>query len=154
MNLIRPAAALLLAVAAASVSAQTFGLHLASVHAPHAPNMNEVNPGLYVTTKDGWTAGFYRNTWRRTTVYGGRTFNVIGPVDATLGLHTGYKRELVPTAPFCQDGVEYHNQWQGRDKHTVGPMAALSVRVPVSLPVRPRLTWAPGVFHLSVEGDF
>lgn len=154
MNLIRPVAALLLSVAAASASAQTFGLHLASAHAPREANMNEVNPGLYVITKDGWTGGFYRNTWRRTTVYGGRTFNVLGPIDATLGLHTGYQRRLVPTAPFCQDGVEYHYQWQGVDKHKVGLLAALSWRVPVPLPVQPRLTLAPGVLHLSVEGDF
>jgi hypothetical protein len=146
--------AALLAAACSAVSAQTFGVHLASVHAPHAPNMNEVNPGLYAITDAGWTAGFYRNTWRRTTVYGGRTFSVFGPLDATLGLASGYKRELVSTAPFCQDGVTYTKQWQGHDTHSVGLLAVLSLRVPMALPVQPRLSWAPGVLHLSIEGRF
>lgn len=50
------------------------GLHLGSQHYPQR-GQNNVNPGLYVRTADGWTAGAYHNSHRKLSAYVGRTWD-------------------------------------------------------------------------------
>lgn len=40
----------------------TVGLHLVSHHFPQRDYQNNTNPGIYVRTESGLTAGIYRNT--------------------------------------------------------------------------------------------
>lgn len=115
----------------------TVGLHAASHHWP-ARDYSNINPGAYVRTTEGWTAGFYRNSLRRVSVYAGRTFSTqLGVVEAsiTLGAISGYDRRV--------------------------PLLAVpSVAVPVGA-ARVRLAVVPraekegaAVLHLSVERSF
>jgi len=95
-----PRVALAVLVTAAALSASlparalTFGLHLASVHVP-ARHFNNVNPGLYVRTDAGWTAGAYENSLRRTSAYVGYTWEH-GRFAVTGGAVTGYAEKVQP----------------------------------------------------------
>ena len=78
-------------------SAQTFGLHVGSYH--DKPGFNNVNPGAYVRFANGVTAGFYRNSIDRDSVYVGYTAErFIGPVGfaVTAGAITGYRHDVLP----------------------------------------------------------
>ncbi|HZE91316.1 MAG TPA: hypothetical protein VE029_06345 [Rhizobacter sp.] len=86
------AAILALSALAASARADTIGLHVASQHFPEK-NFNNFNPGLYYRTDAGWTAGFYRNSLRRESVYGGYTWSYAG-IELTTGLVTGYQHKV------------------------------------------------------------
>lgn len=88
-------------------SAQTVGLHAVSAH-QHG-GMNNVNPGLYIRHDNGITAGFYRNSYRRESVYIGYTTEVRrGPVSAalTIGAVTGYP--AAPIMALAVPSVAYH----------------------------------------------
>ena len=123
--------AVLLVMAASGAQAQTVGLHLGSWHS--APGFNNVNPGLYLRTADGWTLGAYRNSYRVTTAYAGRTWETAGDglrVSVTAGLATGYA-----------------HPW----------LVAPSASIPLG-PVRARIVVIPGIgqgqasaAHLTVE---
>lgn len=52
--------------------AQTIGLHTVSRH-EHS-GMNNTNPGLYYRADNGFTAGFYRNSYREQSAYLAWTF--------------------------------------------------------------------------------
>lgn len=89
--------------------ADTIGLHTVSIHGKSQYDMtkdrgtaretkryvdyNNVNPGLYYV-HNGWTAGFYRNSYDRNTVYAGYTFEsdeyLRVRAVATVALATGY----------------------------------------------------------------
>lgn len=89
------------------------GLHLATYH-DNGPYEN-FNPGIYVA-HNNWTAGFYHNSTRQTTAYGGyswwwRAPRVVGldSVALTAALATGYPNKidgtdisliLIPSARF------------------------------------------------------
>jgi hypothetical protein len=81
-------------VAAPPADAATVGVHLASVHLPQR-DFNNTNPGLYLRTDAGWTAGAYRNSLRRTSAYAGYTMEW-GPVAVTGGIVTGYAETVQP----------------------------------------------------------
>ncbi|AKJ28770.1 hypothetical protein AAW51_2079 [Caldimonas brevitalea] len=88
---------MILALLCGTASAETtFGLHVASKHVPQRDQSN-VNPGLYAITDSGWTVGGYRNSWRKLSVYAGKTWTLAeaGPVslDLTLGAVTGYRTQ-------------------------------------------------------------
>lgn len=151
------AIALLLATAA---HAQTFGLHLASVHLPARPDQNNVNPGFYLKTEDGLTVGIYRNTLRRTSVYAGLTAEA-GPFALTLGVTSGYqkKRRAVSCESINMKGN--HCWWDtGSSRGALQPFLSPSVRLPQVAGITPRISFMPGfgvssnVLHLSVEGSF
>lgn len=80
--------------AAPCAMAQTFGLHLVSHHAP-AKIYNNTNPGVYYRTPEGWTAGIYRNSLSRTSVYAGYTWK-FGQLDVTTAAVTGYFHTVQP----------------------------------------------------------
>lgn len=90
-------AAALLAVSGAAGAQTTIGVHLGSHHWPDLPAYSNANPGIYVRTAEGWTAGVYRNSLRRTSVYAGRTFgtDVRGfELALTVGAISGYDRKV------------------------------------------------------------
>ncbi len=89
-------ALLALAVMAMAPNAQagTIGLHVASHHAP-AKNYNNSNPGIYYRNDEGWTAGAYRNSLRKDSVYAGYTWK-FGALDVTTAGVTGYFDKVQP----------------------------------------------------------
>jgi hypothetical protein len=95
----RIAALLIAALAGASgaqaqTQAHTFGLHLVSYHEPDK-TYNNTNPGMYYRHPDGWTAGFYRNSVRRDSIYAGYTLKY-GIFDVTVAGVTGYFDKVQP----------------------------------------------------------
>jgi hypothetical protein len=90
------AVALAAAVPGAHAQAQThtFGLHLVSYHEPDK-TYNNTNPGLYYRHPDGWTAGFYRNSVRRDSIYVGYTWKY-GIFDITTAGVSGYFHKVQP----------------------------------------------------------
>lgn len=84
-----------------ATAAWVLGLHLATYHsAPtyrdHRTDVpfNNVNPGLYVVAPNGLTAGFYRNSYRRDSVYVGWSYRAptkVGEFGLTVGAVTGYE---------------------------------------------------------------
>jgi len=102
----------LLAVVAVTVMASctaqpavagTLGLHIGSQHIPNK-DYNNFNPGAYYRTDEGWTVGGYRNSYKRSSVYGGHTWER-GDYGLTAGAITGYNDGLmlmvVPTYKFA-----------------------------------------------------
>lgn len=75
------------------LTAVVLGLHLFSFHS--APGFNDVNPGVYAQFDNGVTVGTYFNSERRQTFYAGKTFNLYGPIDLTVGVITGYSAASV-----------------------------------------------------------
>ena len=125
------------------IESLVLGVHLVSVHMPAEPHHNNVNAGIYVRA-DGWTAGTYRNTLRRQSVYFGRQFDV-GFVSLGVGLISGYRKECAGSACY------------GETAHRWSPMLAPSVALPRVAGIVPRVWVIPGfansasVVHLSVE---
>lgn len=79
---------------ATGAAAGTIGFHVASHHAP-AKSYNNSNPGIYYRHDEGWTAGVYRNSLRRTSVYAGYTWK-FGALDITTAGVTGYFDKVQP----------------------------------------------------------
>lgn len=109
------------------------GVHLASAHIPAPEGINNFNPGVYIQA-DGWTAGAYRNSYRRPSLYLGHTLSW-GPASLFLGAVTGYHKPVLPLVAPSLAGPSYEG-W------------------------RPRLTLIPRfkenrttVLHLSVEKE-
>ncbi len=85
----------------------TFGLHLVSYHSP-VKTYNNTNPGAYYRHPDGWTAGFYRNSVRRDSIYVGYTWKY-GILDVTTAGVSGYFHKVQPLlVPSVSLGT-----WQG-----------------------------------------
>lgn len=121
-----------------SAHAQTMGLHIASAH-EHG-GFNGVNPGVYVRLDSGWTAGIYRNSMERTSVYAGFTLETgTRPLSAaiTLGCITGYNASVTP---LVVPSVAYH-------------FGSNAVRVGF-IPRPPGLGGASSALHLMVEHHF
>ncbi|MBC7993646.1 MAG: hypothetical protein H7Z15_10430 [Rhizobacter sp.] len=96
MSYLTRIALLALAVMAMAPSTQagTIGFHVASHHAP-AKNYNNANPGIYYRNDEGWTAGAYRNSLRKYSVYAGYTWK-FGVLDVTTAGVTGYFNTVQP----------------------------------------------------------
>jgi hypothetical protein len=88
------ALAVVLALSAPASGADTFGLHLASVHTP-ARHFNNTNPGVYYRSDDGWTVGGYHNSLRNPSVYAGYSWQY-GAFALTAGGVTGYQDAVQP----------------------------------------------------------
>jgi len=63
----------------------TIGIHTVSRHNPDY-NFANFNPGAYVVTDKGWTAGTYANSYSRMTYYAGWTTPEWNRLSATLAL--------------------------------------------------------------------
>ncbi len=77
--------------------AQVIGVHIATYH--DSGKWSDFNPGVYVRTEDGLTAGIYRNSIRKTSVHAGYTWSrphAWGDVSLTAGVVTGYAQTLGP----------------------------------------------------------
>lgn len=148
--------ALLLASGAAQAQT-TIGLHLASHHFEQRDYQRNFNPGIYVRTEDGWTAGVYRNTLGRTSVYGGYTIG--DQVALTVGVVSGYqiRHEWAPPLPGgqCSNGPPPCYRELGTSHHALNLMVAPSVRLgPARVSFIPGLGNASSVLHLSIERRF
>jgi hypothetical protein len=111
------AAAVLMAASVAQ--AQTFGVHLGSVHVP-AKSLNSFNPGAYVRMHNGFTAGGYLNSYRKFSAYAGWTWTLAesGPwsLDVTAALASGYPKGRVVAGlrPIVMPSVAYGDDWRVR----------------------------------------
>lgn len=153
-------AALLLA---GSAQAQTVGLHLGSVHVPRRADQQDFNPGFYFKAEDGLTAGIYRNTIGRTSVYAGYTADA-GPFSLTAGLITGYQHHANCITAWIGGPPAKLGQVCGTSRGSQGAVTAFlnpSMRLPIVLGLTPRLTlvppWCRGdvtTLHLSIERGF
>lgn len=108
----------------------TLGLHLMSHHLPERDGLSDINPGVYVLTERGITAGVLRNSLGRLSVYGGWSTD-IGPFSLTLG------------------AMRYSRP----DSYTVLPLAIPSYKVTenVRLSLIPSVRGSAALVHLSVE---
>ena len=162
-----------------SASATTVGLDTFSHHFPSKDFQDNSNFGLYFKLDNGFTAGAYHNTLRRTSVYAGWTWNIAGPVDLTVGLISGYQKKV--TGKEWIDGIPTNNPvvvgsavyqyttydhsvisptYTGYSSAALTPMAMPSVRLPEFKGIVTRLSFIPGVdhsasvLHLSFEKKF
>lgn len=136
------------------------GLHLMSAHLPERPGQNNINPGIYAVA-DGWTAGTYRNTLRRQSVYFGYQFDAPNtPFSLTIGAVSGYhitKTPIVRSDKACvhrTQGDGCDSLWiEGISRRKWMPMVVPSMHFgPARLWLMPQPSGA--VLHLSVEREF
>lgn len=116
---------------ASAAHAQTVGLHLGSWHSE--PGYNNANPGVYVRLENGLTAGAYRNSFRKTSVYAGWTWqaDIAGFRPAiTAGLISGYRHPflVVPSIAAPEIGsvrlrVAYVPRLDPKGAHVIHLMA-------------------------------
>lgn len=86
---------LVCALFGSSALADTVGVHVGSWHSK--PGYENRNPGAYWRSDAGLTAGAYRNSYGRTSVYGGATVQTEGALcfALTAALFTGYPQRRV-----------------------------------------------------------
>lgn len=149
----------------------TFGLHTGSVHAPDKSYLRNTNPGVYLR-QGAWQGGIFRNSYGRTSVYGGGVLS-IGALDLMAGLATGYDKRCSQQTTVTTETIDTPNgqvtvmvrdtvlDCKGWSRHRIAPLAALSWAPAIDvLGARPRLSFMPGfrdtssLFHLSLEGEF
>ena len=168
-------AAVVLAAISPAWAQPVMGLHTASWHST-AAGQDGANGGVYLRTGD-WTAGTYRNSLGRPSVYLARTWGVRG-WDVAVGAITGYQRRLEPAAclpAFLAHGYSMEfalrvqaehgptgcSVWRGHGRR-VEPLVAFSHALPAIGDVVPRITYVPArlgagasdVLHLSIERSF
>ena len=185
----RSARCLLLLSACAALAVEckasevVFGVHTFSIHSPQRNQQND-NFGLYGRYGQ-WAAGGYRNSHDRNTFYGGYEFNLLrgqyGELGLLIGAASGYQVRCSTTATYVPAKVEIETRPNGEISKTTTPaqitktescagfsrgfltaLGALSYAPNFwpSIPVRPRLSFMPGlgktssVYHLSIEGAF
>lgn len=113
-------------------TALAIGLHLGTYHFDRDREYNNFNPGVYAMC-DGWTAGYYRNSFHRNTVYAGYTVGR-GVFALTVAAATGYRRGV-------KVGGEY-----------VSAMVVPSVKLGAArIGVVPPVGRVDGGVHLSLE---
>lgn len=139
------------------LTALTIGLHMGTMHSE--PGLNSTNPGLYVKTEAGWTAGGYFNSFRRPSLYVGKTFETENKTWAlTVGAVTGYSdvKASQVTYSHChvvesidpntgRVGVLCSRDAIGRGSNSIRPMIVPSVRVPIQGDYALRMTFVPRV---------
>lgn len=156
----------------ARAEAITAGLHIGSLHLPAKSYLRDFNTGLYAR-QGVWQGGVFRNSYGRTSVYGGAVLPIAG-VELMLGLATGYDKRcaeqtvVTTETTVAPDGQIYRRttrstvlDCKGWSRHRVAPLAALSWAPRIeALPVRPRLSVMPGIgdaswlAHLSLEREY
>lgn len=78
------------------------GLHLMTWHSQ--PGFNGINPGVYIKTESGLTAGAYYNSERHWSAYAGMTFHLHERFDVTVGGVTGYSARSI--SPLIIPSIE------------------------------------------------
>ncbi len=105
----------------------TLGLHLMTAHA--ASGYESVTPGIYIRHESGLTAGAYRNSIKRPSLYAGYTFETADKRWAlTVGAVTGYEKRCRIDRFEHEGGIATVPRCSG---HTgkVGPLIAPSVKL-------------------------
>lgn len=149
------------------------GLHVVSYHfedgkqAADSLGWNNYNYGLYARWDNGVTAGFYKNSLFRWSVYAGYTLesapfaSLLGAkLGLTVGMVSGYDRVVDSAHPGAR--LEYRCEsacvWTPV-KSTILPMVVPSVALPIGerLSVRAALVYQPQqpvAAHFTVETRF
>lgn len=136
------------------------GLHMASYHfqpATYYPQ-NNVNPGVYAEC-DGWTAGAYRNTLDRPSVYAGYTWHR-GSLGLSAGAVSGYQRREGVGAAYCPPTSRGDPSacwgWRGGSKSALSPMVVPHLTLgPARLWFIPKVHGTESaVIHLSLQSQF
>lgn len=141
------------------IAEMVIGLHLASLHSPSPWKLSGENPGLYLKTEEGWTAGGYRNSYGRLSLYAGKTFETEDKRWAlTVGGISGYQRISGPAA--CGENevnTRSHICQRPGTKGAIGPLVIPSVRLGDDN-LALRISYAPKVekrsahaLHFSLE---
>lgn len=147
---------LVAAVVPQRAHADTWGLHIASVHVPQRGE-RDINPGLYWRSDDGITLGGYRNSLGRASVYAGLTIES-GPWALTAGVLYGYQAQTSCTrsAEWYGGFIAHCDTGPGSSTKFV-PLFAPSVRLPGAWGWSPRLILMPPyrgsatAINLSIE---
>lgn len=145
------------------------GLHLHTVHVgdesekPPALRNQDHTPGLFVRMPE-WsllgaepTAGIYRNSLGRTSVYGGLTWQTESKrLAASLALASGYQYRRVTGQRACGAGYVADCWWDhGSTKHRLMPIGALSIAFPETRPFllggTARVLWIGKGVSLALE---
>jgi len=85
----------------------TMGLNLATYHAKRDAGYEEFNPGVFARSGE-WSAGVYRNSVGRWSIHVERTWpRVIGPIDVSVGIVTGYP--MAPVMPLVFPSMRIEN---------------------------------------------
>ena len=63
-----------------------------------------VNPGVYVQTTEGYSAGVYRNSECAITIHVGKTIASSGPFQIDVGLMHGYSKAVI--VPYILPSVK------------------------------------------------
>lgn len=72
------------------------GIHLATYHFNREEKYQNFNPGVSIECNN-YQFGSYYNSHKKTSVYGAYNIKrLVGPIDLSLGLVTGYKMPLTP----------------------------------------------------------
>lgn len=157
-----------------SAEAWVIGLHLLSMHAQPTDGWETEyrtsTPGVYVKAPVGVlggdvTAGIFRNSIGRTSVYLGQTWTTAdGRWSLLVGGVTGYeRREWVGKNESCERHGRHidDGQWcqvsSGQGRSRIQPMLVPSYAAPAMWGMTPRISVAlSGVpaLHLSLEESF
>jgi hypothetical protein len=134
------------ALAHAQFTPEVIGVHVGSQHFgsnKYAPpdGYNNFNPGLYVRWHNGLTAGFYRNSLYKPSVYAGWTFTEpwLQMFSLTVGFVSGYEVKyttatlhegctgFVDAGGFCRGSAGTFEE-STQIKRRIRPLIAPSVR--------------------------
>lgn len=145
------------------IASLVLGVHLATAHFDQTPEVPAAqtqgfNPGIYVITEAGFTAGVLRNSLGRFGAYAGWSLP-LGPLDLTLGAVYGYQKKDVYGYDACsaelrRQGATYCVYDLGKSHAVLSPLIGLSYAPRWDWPVRPRITLMPAGVHLSLEKEF
>jgi hypothetical protein len=155
----------------------TVGLHTISAHIPQRTQSN-VNPGAYLRTASGVEGGFYRNSWRRPSLYVSQQFDLVsgsyGSLGVQVGLVSGYQKRCTVTQTTTGEVVDSktittdipaqtntRTECSGFSRGAITPLAGFAYASPVEvMGFRPRVQFVPpitksrAVFHLTIEKTF
>lgn len=94
-----------------SAAALTIGMHIGSYHTADNSRYNNSNPGLYIAY-DGYTAGTYKNSYNKQTVYAGKAFDIAENCryDVLVGAATGYNIKGSSVVPFVVGSAKFNIQ--------------------------------------------
>lgn len=94
-----------------SAAALTIGMHIGSYHTADNERYNNINPGLYVAY-NGYTAGTYKNSYSKQTVYAGKAFDITENCryDVLVGAATGYNIKRSSVVPFVVGSAKFNIQ--------------------------------------------
>ena len=88
-----------------SLTPAILGVNIYTHHTHQA--CTNINPGVYVQTTGGYSAGMYRNSECKVTVHAGKTIWESGLFQVDVGLMHGYSKS--PIIPYILPSVKISN---------------------------------------------